>query len=143
MKTDVSHIVDLLAEDSEILLIYVFGSTAADTSHALSDIDIAVLLPQREPEYFIRKEKDLFLFLAEQGVGSVDLLVLNVAGIELQHKVITAGKLLFSRSEDDRIRFEENALLAYFDNKPLFDEYDAMVHQRIKSRPKATPRRNG
>lgn len=143
MKTDVSHIVDLLREDSEILLIYVFGSTAVDTSHALSDIDIAILLPQREPKHFIRKEKELLLFLAEQGLGNVDLLILNVTGIELQHKVITAGKLLFSRSEDDRIRFEEKVLLAYFDNKPLFDEYDAMVHQRIKSRPKVASRRDG
>jgi len=111
MKTGISHILDLLAGDPETLLIYVFGSAATDTSHALSDIDIALLLPQREPEYFIRKENELLL-LAEQGVGNVDILVLNVAGIELQHKIITAGKLLFSRTEADRAGFEERVLLS-------------------------------
>ncbi len=131
MKKEISQIVDVLTGDPEVLLIYLFGSASTDTSHERSDLDIAVLLPQREPEYFRRKENQLFLLLAEQGWGNVDLVVLNAAGAELQHKVVTMGKLLFSRTEENRIRFEENALLQYFDNKPLFDQYDAMVQQRI------------
>jgi len=133
METAISKITELLEKDPEVLLVYLFGSTASGTSHALSDVDIAVLLVPGDTQFYLSKERELFTRLAEQGIENADVVLLNVAGVELRYNVIATGQLLFARSEQERALFEERVLLDYFHDKPFFDEYDAVVSQRLKA----------
>lgn len=65
------------------------------------------------------------------GTDKIDLVILNVASIELKYKIIAHGKKLISKDEIKRIDFEEKALLDYFDLKPYLDEYDNLLLERI------------
>jgi hypothetical protein len=51
--------------------------------------------------------------------SAVDLVVLNHGSPLLQHQVMTKGKLIFCRSELERIRFETYALRRYADTAHL------------------------
>lgn len=98
----------------------------------MSDVDIAVLLDHGDSVSLLRKENELVSTLVMNGIGEIDLLILNAAGIELQQKLVTEGRLLYVRSERERVAFEEHVLLEYIDNKPFFEVYDHGVLQRLK-----------
>ena len=82
----------------------------------------------------MRKEEELAKELViSLGADKIDLVILNVAGVELEHKVIATGRLLFSRDEAERIEYEEGVLLRYLEIKPYLDEYDRLLFERIKA----------
>lgn len=90
-------------------LLYLFGSQADNSSTSKSDIDLAVLVPQKLPpvERFELQEE-----LAHQFKQDVDLVDLLSASTVLQHQVIQSGKLLWG-SEEEQTRFEMQVLSMY------------------------------
>lgn len=102
---------------------YLYGSVARGTARPESDVDVAVLL-----------EQDPQPTLAESGIGlagdleasvglPVDVVLLNLAPVDLVHRVLRDGIIVFERKPLERIRFEVQARNAYFDLKPYLDEY--------------------
>lgn len=122
------------AAERPILALYLFGSAAWDRRTRLSDIDIAVLLPEDVPkeEYFDRRLEmtvELTRLLKE---SDVDLVVLNEAPPLLKHRVVTGGRVVFCRDERARNRFEARAILEYLDFKPVLDLQYQCLKRRLE-----------
>ncbi len=124
----------ILEGDKDVRLAYLFGSQATRLTHPLSDIDIAVYLKDGDRKSCLQKEEELAKeLIISLGTDRIDLVILNVAGVELEHKVIATGTLLLSKDEAERIEYEEGVLLRYLEIKPYLDEYDRLLFERIKA----------
>ena len=110
---------------SEVLLAYLFGSYLTSTEGTFQDIDIAVyLLPHALEELNRTTPYGYRAFLTVRlahllKYNAVDLMLLNTAPPLLQRRVIAGGRLVFCRSEMDRIRFEVAALRRYAETAHL------------------------
>ncbi len=130
-----------------VAVLYLFGSAVHGQMSKLSDIDVAVLLPEEiaVEEYFdtrLQMTLDLMELLNE---SKVDLVILNQAPSLLKYQVVTAGKILYSRNDRERARFESRAILEYLDFKPILDVQFEYLKRRLKEgkfgvRPQYRPR---
>jgi len=119
------YLTNFFLRREEVLLAYLFGSSLRGKRGEKTDIDIAILI---DPGLFNRLDvtqpfryeaemiSELILLLKH---NLVDLVILNKATPLLAYQVIHNGLLLFSRSEDLRIKFEINSLKRHADTKRL------------------------
>ncbi len=125
MDADISaHIASACAASGlPIAATYVFGSVARGEAGPASDLDVAVLLT-REPEPTL---EGIGLGLADRLEASIgrpiDLTVLNRAPVDLIHRVLLEGDLVFEHDRSARIQFEVRARNDYFDLLPVLEEY--------------------
>ena len=119
-------VANALASHSEILLAYLFGSTARGLAGKNSDTDIGILLKDDfKPDRFYETR------LAEEiekktGMKNIEVTVLNEKKITFLNQVLRYGRVLFSRDEKVRINFETTLTKKYIDLKPYFEEYNRM-----------------
>ena len=112
---------DFFANRSEVVLAYLFGSYITRNTGSYHDIDIAVFVDpdrldglDRETPYGYRAclSSELAHILK---FDLVDVVFLNHAPPLLSRRVIGSGKLIFCRSDSDRVRFEVLSLKRYAD----------------------------
>ena len=99
-----------------IVCVYVYGSVARGETHGDSDIDIAVLYAQDPPPTFEGLGLELGSTLERLLGNEVDLL-------DLIHRVLRDGVLVYDGHPSSRIRFEVQARNAYFDLLPYLRQY--------------------
>jgi hypothetical protein len=122
----------------EVVLAYLFGSFVKNKKGRFHDIDIAVLVdPDLEEELNQQMPYGYGACLnAEIGhvlkYSSIDLVLLNHAPPLLLRQVIGNGKLIFCKSEMDRIRFEVDSLKLYSDTKHIRRIKRLYLKQRIE-----------
>ena len=102
--------------DTPVLFAYLFGSFAAGTARAGSDVDVAVYL---EPEA-IHQALEVSLSVAgalsrASGIGDIDVTVLNQVPLPLRGRVVRERLVIYSRDEPARVRFESLTLREFFD----------------------------
>ena len=120
-----------LSEHDEIVAAYIFGSYARGRARADSDIDIGILLKDDTggsgiyPARLAGELKD-----ACKTGHDIDVRILNRGSLRFLHQVLK-GKLIFSRDDSKRIKFETTTILKYLDFKPFLEEYDRMRKQRL------------
>lgn len=122
-----------LCKENAVGLIYLFGSYAQDTANPLSDIDIAILLSNRNRQDY--QELRLFFINALMRVlhkNDLDVVLLNEASIALRFNIIKNGKLLYVNDEKQRIDFESRAVIDYIETNPLRQEYNKYLFKNIK-----------
>ena len=124
--SNVERLVGALAGHDEIVVAYLFGSAARDESGPGSDLDVAVLLATGVPD-LLRFRALLMEELARASSSAVDVILLSEAPPELAGRVVREGKLLLSRDESARVRFETEALRRYFDTARLRRELDRVL----------------
>lgn len=114
--------------------LYLFGSTVSGKRTPLSDVDIAVLLPEDVPgDQYLERRLEMMVELSDLlGIDKVDLVILNRAPPLLVHRVITRGKLIYARDDLKRTRFEARAIQEYLDTKPLYELESRYMRERIK-----------
>lgn len=128
VKMNIAFITSRLREYFEanargVVCVYVFGSVARGTARGRSDIDVAVLL-ERDPPPTLAGSAVSLGGDVERHLGyPVDLVVLNRASVDLVHRVLRDGLLVFDPRPRERIQFEVRARNAYFDLKPVLDRY--------------------
>lgn len=130
----IARLIAALSAHEDVLVAYLFGSTARGRSRQDSDLDVAVLLAGGPGSTRFRPtlaalRSDLQADLQEAAGRPVDLVVLNRASPDLIHRVLRDGILLDERDRSARIRFEVNARNEYFDVLPFLNRYRETVLQ--------------
>jgi predicted nucleotidyltransferase len=122
----------LFQEEDKVLVAYLFGSYAKGIQTIKSDIDIAILLketPQKMLDYYLRMTSKLSQVLKSE----VDLIVLNTAPPLLKYQVIKHGKLIHSKDEEARIKFEAKTQDEYLDFSRAMARYDeCLIKETLK-----------
>ena len=120
----------VLAADERVRFAYVFGSVAAGTATAHSDIDLGVSVQPRGTLLDDARLHDALV--AALGREDVDLIVLEDAPLWLRYRVV-GGRPVYSRDDVARVRHRAATELAYLDFRPYRDVYLAAVHERARA----------
>ena len=129
---------DYLKGRPEVVLAYLFGSFVERQGAKFRDIDLAILVDDAfmaTADDFGRYGYASFLITEIAHVlkyPEIDLSLLNRASSLLQKKVIAQGRLIYARSERERITFETSALSRYADTEPLRRIKGRYLKQRIE-----------
>jgi predicted nucleotidyltransferase len=107
-----------LERHPDVLVAYLFGSSARGTAGPLSDVDVAVLLrgdgdPSRRHLELIGEAA------AAAGSDKVDVVLLNEAPVALAYRVLRDGRLILCRDERARARFFVDIVDRYLDMEPF------------------------
>jgi predicted nucleotidyltransferase len=124
-----TNIASILEPRQEILEAYLFGSHARGTSHAHSDVDIAVFIDKgaAEPGLFGYQSELTATLMSALGTNSIDVVILNDAPPLLYHRVLRDGKRLLSRNLQATTVREGRALSRYCDFEPQLTKIDAAL----------------
>lgn len=122
-----------LAERSEVLEAYLFGSQARGDARPSSDVDVAVFVdPLYEGASGFGPAADVAAdLIAALGRNDVDVVLLNEAPPVLYHRVIRDGVRLLSRDLAKTTTREGQAMSRYIDFKPALEIMHRAQRQRI------------
>lgn len=124
----VQQLADFFQTGNEaIVCAYLFGSVARGEANEKSDIDIAVLYRHSPPPGFDAVGVPLAGELERLLGKPVDVVVMNSAPVDLIHRILRDGILIYERDAAFRVRFEVAARNKYFDLKPILDRYRRSV----------------
>jgi uncharacterized protein YutE (UPF0331/DUF86 family)/predicted nucleotidyltransferase len=103
-------------EGEPVAFAYLFGSQATGKTHPRSDVDVAVYVEESVPkDRYLDLQLKLPRALENAHAGSVEVLVVNEMSLPLKGRVVRGGKLLYSRDEPARVRFESRTLDDFLD----------------------------
>jgi len=121
----VNRIRDVLATLPSLRVAYLYGSFLSRED--FRDIDIALLVDEQD----CGEESLAYASRVADSLGTVlafrhecDVRVINHEPVWFQYEVISSGRALYVRDEDDRIDFETRVLVEYQDMKSLYDLFD-------------------
>lgn len=121
----------VLAADSRVRLVYLFGSAADPQRPVVRDLDLAILTrPRLEFDALMALRADLGPI---DGL-ELDLVSLNDAPIVLAHEIAGAGRCLFARTPDDEVEFVTRARARYWDFQPFRERAWAIAGERAEGR---------
>jgi predicted nucleotidyltransferase len=103
----------------DVTAAWVFGSRASTGGTRLSDLDVAFLLDAPEGNVFDRRLTLRADLAAALRANELDVVVLNEAPVGLRHAVTKKGRLVFSRDDRARRRFEVDTWIRYLDMEPF------------------------
>lgn len=121
LVSDLRAAMPALLRDKPVALAYLHGSAARGQSTPLSDVDIALVVDEA-----MAPGSQLRLMLSVQrelddvcGIVNADVRVINEASLVFQGKVVTDGILIYARTDEGRVAYEETTRLRYFDFLPI------------------------
>lgn len=132
-KSDINRIVDYFERKAEISALYIFGSAAKGRETVESDIDIAVLINDQKKERRTYETLKKTYYAASPKLSSrpVQIVILNMAPPFLKYRIIKTGKVLFDKNRRLRVSLTANAIIEYFDYKPIEDIFLKAVAGRF------------
>jgi predicted nucleotidyltransferase len=115
------HTLPRILDDQPVRLAYLHGSTVTGQLGPFSDVDIALVVdeglsPLNHLKLILRFQVDL---ADHCGIADADVRIINNAPLVFQGKVVCGGTLVYARDERDRIKFETDTRLRYFDYLPI------------------------
>ena len=75
------------------------------------------------PDLF-KKRLELISQTSKALKKETDVIILNNASLFLKYVVLKEGKLIFEKSQEQRVSFELKATNEYFDFKPVLEKYN-------------------
>ena len=112
------RLTEVVGADPRIAYALVFGSTATETAHALSDIDVAIgLIPGASLD--LLDIGRLASELEAVALRPVDLVLLDEAPPGLAYRVFRGGRPLFVRDRPALAARQARAVLEYLDFRPV------------------------
>ena len=112
-----------------VVCAYLFGSLARGEARTDSDADIAVLYQATPPPTLDGLGLELSGDLERHLDRPVDLVVLNRAPVDLIHRILRDGILVYDGDHSARIRFEVKVRGEYFDLLPYLHQYRRAVRE--------------
>jgi predicted nucleotidyltransferase len=124
---------DVLAQRSEVLEAYLFGSRARGDATARSDIDVAVTVqqPTRSGGFGYQAELATEL-MAALGESRIDVVLLNGADPLLYHRVLRDGVRVWARDLAATTTREGQALSRYCDYVPRLAKIEETARHRMR-----------
>jgi predicted nucleotidyltransferase len=125
-----------LLKNTDVQAVYLFGSRALDMATPLSDYDYAILTRddshQKGDELYYALY-DIFSDISPRTLENdvIDIVYLKNIGLEMRHHVIRYGKILYDVDSVTRLDFEVKTTLLYCDYRPILDEFDRQILERI------------
>ena len=129
---DLTALTAYLAAQSDIVAAYLFGSRATGRAREESDVDVAVLLDEKDSVARFERRLRLMTEVSDVCGREADVIVLNDAPPILQHQVLKHGRLLYERDRRARVEFEVRAGQIYGDLKPMHDFFTEVLLTEIK-----------
>lgn len=108
----INNKINILLEQFDIKLVYIFGSYAKGTNTKNSDLDIAFLLGQYN---FYDKLNLISELVGIFNRDDIDVVILNDANSILKFQVIKYGKIVYMASEYEKVIFESKTMDEYMD----------------------------
>jgi len=133
---EIDKVKAFIGGEESVKVAYLFGSHARGEAGPLSDLDIAVLLDAHLEK---RKCLDLRLRLIN-GISSIlktdklDVVVMNNAPLSLNYNIVSKGRILYSKNDLERVKFETHILSRYLDRKYYDERHIKMGIERIAER---------
>lgn len=127
MESELNKAIQILKEEFNPIVIYLFGSAARNQLRKDSDIDIAFLTENEIDPYicFMKVQE-----LADIFKRDVDLIDLNTSSTVFKAQVVGTGKRIYCSDETKRMYFEMRALKAY----AILNEEREEILKKIKER---------
>lgn len=112
----ISRVAAALEREPDVAFAYAFGSRVSGGDRPGSDLDVAVHLEgDPSPELRHTRTLDLMMSLAAAAGCEVDVVVLNGAPLPLAGRVLTEGRVIASRDDVARVRYEIATRREFFD----------------------------
>ena len=124
------RLVEVLATDPRVRLVYAFGSAASNVAGPLSDVDVAVLLERRldwDAERELRGRLDAV-------APRVDVVILNEAPPALRFEIVTSGRCLLAHDPREQAEFEIVSLSRFLDFQPVRRVQQQYLRARVEER---------
>ena len=127
MESELNEAIQILKEEFNPIVIYLFGSAARNELRKDSDIDIAILTDNDIDPYecFMKAQE-----LADVFKRDVDLINLNTSSTVFKAQVVGNGKKVYCSDETKRMYFEMRALKSY----AILNEEREVILKKIKER---------
>lgn len=111
----------LLRDETDVVAAWLYGSRARGTSHAGSDVDVAVWLAPAAPWGALDvRIFDLEARLSSELRAPVQVVSVDRAPADLFRRVLRDGVLLIDRDRAGRLRIEVKKRNEYFDMTPTW-----------------------
>jgi len=120
-------------KELNISLVYLFGSYVNKKINFQSDIDIAILFyDDSYKKYKLKIYTELYKIFSDIFKNrEVDIVFLNESPLTLKFEVVTSGKPIYFEKIDTHYEYKERVIKEYIDFKPLLDEQDKEILNRI------------
>ncbi len=129
------RIVGYFSRQPEVLAVYLFGSHASGSTHARSDLDLAVLCDVcADRQHAHRLQMKYFRELSRLIPKNLDIVILNRAGELLTYEVLNQSKLLYDRDATRRTEFEARRIVDYLDFAPMMRRMEQGMLMKLKER---------
>lgn len=121
-----------LCKKLNIEVVYLFGSQVKGTDAVSSDFDIAVLFSNTfSSDELFRRTVTFAQELKTQYKYEFNIVVLNNATSLLKYEVISHSKVLYSRNDQERIKFEVGTVKVYIDDQHIREIYAQALQDRV------------
>ncbi len=107
-----------LQQDPRLAYALLFGSTARQSSHSASDLDVAVGLAPGV-RFGPQEVGDLVSTLERAAGRAVDLVLLDEAPPAVAYRVFRDGRVLLERDRAALVERKTRAILEYLDFRPI------------------------
>ena len=125
MDTELNKAIEILKEEFNPIVIYLFGSASRNELRKDSDIDIAFLTDNDVDPYkcFMKAQELADIFKRE-----VDLINLNTSSTVFKAQVVGNGKRIYCSDDTKRMYFEMRTLKSY----AMLNEEREVILKKIK-----------
>lgn len=127
MNLKLDRAIEIIKEEFNPIVIYLFGSAAKDELREDSDIDLAFLCDAEVDPYtcFMKAQE-----IADELKREVDLINLSEASTVFKAQIIGTGKVIYCKNNTERMYFEMRSLKEY----ALLNEERECILNKIKER---------
>lgn len=130
-------IAEIMRRQPGVVAAWVFGSEARGQARPDSDLDVGILVRERNPSPLDWYERLASLAAQLEGLvpgRRVDVVLLEPQGPVFCHRVLSEGRLVYDADSTRRVDFESDTYVRYFDFLPTYELAQRYAGQGVRAR---------